>query len=49
MKAHVAAALGGWAAGAPQGEAFVGVIVVGLNASERTAIALMQEALKRPQ
>jgi len=48
-KAHVAADFGGWTAGAPQGEQFVGVIVVGPKASEENAIALMQETLKRRQ
>ena len=45
--AYVATYLGGWTAGAPQGKDFVGVVVTGPNASEKTAIALMKETLKR--
>jgi hypothetical protein len=45
--AYVAADMGGWIAGAPQGKEFVGVVVTGPNASEQTAIALMKDTLKR--
>ena len=45
--AYVAADIGGWSAGAPQGPYFVGIVVAGPNASEETAIALMKETLKR--
>ena len=45
--AYVAADMGGWSAGAPQGGDFVGIIVAGPNANEKVAIALMQETLKR--
>jgi hypothetical protein len=44
---YVAAYMGGWTAGAAQGKDFVGVVVTGPNASEKTAIALMTETLKR--
>ena len=45
--AYVATDMGGWSAGAPQGGDFVGIIVAGPNASEKTAIDLMKETLKR--
>lgn len=45
--AYVAADMGGWIAGAPQGKEFVGIVVTGPNSSEKTAIALMNETLKR--
>ncbi len=45
--AYVATDMGGWSVGAPQGEDFVGVILRGPNASEKTAIDLMKETLKR--
>ncbi len=45
--AYVATDRGGWSAGAPQGGDFVGIIVAGPNASEKTAIDLMKETLKR--
>lgn len=45
--AYVATDMGGWSVGAPQGDDFVGVIVRGPNASEKTAIDLMKETLKR--
>ena len=45
--AYVAADMGGWSAGAPQGGDFVGIVVAGPNASEKTAIDLMKETLKR--
>lgn len=44
---YVAADMGGWIAGAAQGKDFVGIVVTGPNASEKTAIALMTETLKR--
>ena len=45
--AYVAADMGGWSAGAPQGGDFVGIVVAGPHASEKTAIDLMKETLKR--
>jgi hypothetical protein len=47
--AYVDADMGGWTASAPQGKEFIGVVVTGPNASEKTAIALMTETLKRRQ
>lgn len=47
--AYVAADFGGWTVGAHQSNDFVAVIVTGPKASEETAIALMQETLKRRQ
>jgi hypothetical protein len=47
--AYVDADMGGWTASAAQGEEFVGVVVTGPNASEKTAIALIVETLKRRQ
>jgi hypothetical protein len=47
--AYVAADMGGWIGGALQGKEFVGVVVTGPNASEKTAIALLNETLKRRQ
>ncbi len=44
---YVAEDMGGWIAAASQGDEFVKVVVTGPNASEKTAIALVQEALKR--
>ena len=48
-RAYVAKDMGGWVSGAPQGEEFVIVVVAGPKASEQTAIALMDETLKRRQ
>jgi hypothetical protein len=45
--AYVAADMGGWIAGAPLAGEFVGVVVVGPNANEKSALALLDEALKR--
>ena len=47
--AYVDADMGGWTASAAQGKEFVGVVVTGPNASEKTAIALLIETLKRRQ
>lgn len=47
--AYIAADMGGWSVGAPQGKDFVGIVVTGPNASEKTGIALMQETLRRRQ
>lgn len=47
--AYVAEDMGGWIAGAPQRAEFVIVVVSGPNASEKTAVALMNETLKRRQ
>lgn len=48
-KAYVVSELGGWDAGAPQGDQFVIVSVAGPKASADTAIALLKETLKRKQ
>jgi hypothetical protein len=45
--AYVAADMGGWIAGAPLGGNFVGVVVVGPNANEKSALALLDESLRR--
>lgn len=45
--AYIAADMGGWSAGAAQGKDFVGIVVTGPNASEKTGMALLQETLKR--
>jgi hypothetical protein len=45
--AYVDADMGGWTASAPQGKQVVDVVVTGPNASEKTAIAVIEETLKR--
>jgi hypothetical protein len=47
--AYVGTDIAGWSASAPQGKQFVSVMVTGPNASEKTAIALINETLKRRQ
>ncbi len=39
--------MGGWAAGAVDGEVGIAVSVSGKNAKEDTAVALLQETIKR--
>ena len=46
-KGYVAEDMGGWIAAASQGEEFVKVVVTGPHASDKAAIALVQETLKR--